>query len=75
MPDGKPAGARCAQLDQANRCMIFGDPRRPQVCSSLRASLEMCGADESVERTRAHAMHYFERLESLTAPTASMKAR
>lgn len=61
MPDGKPAGVRCIQLDAANDCMIFGQPGRPAVCSSLRPSPEMCGAD------RAHAMLFLATLESLTS--------
>ena len=61
MPSGKPAGVRCIQLDAANRCLIFGDPRRPSVCGSLMPSADMCGAD------RAQAMHYLATLEALTA--------
>jgi hypothetical protein len=66
MPDGKAAGVRCAQLDADNRCLIFADPRRPEVCASLRASLEMCGADENVAATRGHAMTFLSRLELQT---------
>jgi uncharacterized protein len=66
MPDGKPAGVHCVQLDAENRCMIFGDPRRPSVCSSLRASFEMCGTDENVATTRVHAMQFLTRLEQAT---------
>jgi uncharacterized protein len=66
MPDGKPAGVRCAQLDDANRCMIFGDPRRPLVCSSLRASVEMCGDDLDVSTIRIHAMAFLSQLEKQT---------
>jgi hypothetical protein len=62
MPDGKPAGVRCVQLDDANRCRIFGLPQRPVVCSQLTPSLEMCGADQ------VHAMHFLAQLELLTAP-------
>jgi len=29
MPDGKPAGVRCVQLADDNRCKIFGQPERP----------------------------------------------
>jgi len=43
MEGGKPAGARCVQLSDDNRCGIFGSDRRPAVCSSLRPSNEMCG--------------------------------
>ncbi|TCS36839.1 hypothetical protein EDC30_10559 [Paucimonas lemoignei] len=58
---GKPAGVRCVQLDEENRCRIFGDPRRPAVCSSLQPSAEMCGV------TTEQAMIYLTRLERLTA--------
>ncbi|MFY9511091.1 MAG: YkgJ family cysteine cluster protein [Rubrivivax sp.] len=61
MPQGKPAGARCVQLDDSNRCRLFGRPERPAVCSSLQAEAEMCG-DSS-----AHAMHWLSRLEADTA--------
>ncbi|MBA3625219.1 MAG: YkgJ family cysteine cluster protein [Methylibium sp.] len=52
MPDGKPPSARCVQLDADNRCKLFGDPRRPAVCRSLRPSAEMCGAsrDQALRR-------------------------
>ncbi|MEM7004162.1 MAG: YkgJ family cysteine cluster protein [Pseudomonadota bacterium] len=45
MPAGKPAGVRCVQLDQENRCLLFGDPRRPQVCLEFAAELAICGKD------------------------------
>jgi Fe-S-cluster containining protein len=43
MPNGKPAGVRCVQLTQDNRCKLFGKPERPAVCSQLQPSAEMCG--------------------------------
>ncbi|MDO9419353.1 MAG: YkgJ family cysteine cluster protein [Herminiimonas sp.] len=61
MPNGKPAGIRCVQLADDYRCLIFGQPERPAVCSSLRPQLEMCGA------TRKDAMIYLTTLEKLTA--------
>jgi Fe-S-cluster containining protein len=61
MPGGKAAGVRCVQLDDANRCRIFGRPERPTVCASLRPSGEMCGPD------REHAVEFLSRLEALTA--------
>ena len=61
MPNGKPAGVRCVQLTDDNRCAIFGRPDRPAVCGSLRPDPAMCGAD------RAHALHWLTRLESLTS--------
>jgi len=63
---GKAAGVRCAQLDDDNRCKIFGDARRPAVCGSLGASPEMCGADPGIEATRRHAMKFLTRLERET---------
>ena len=66
MPGGKAAGVRCIQLTDANRCAIFGDPRRPSVCSTLRASLEMCGANEEVAATRIHAMRFLTALDEAT---------
>ncbi|HZY17403.1 MAG TPA: YkgJ family cysteine cluster protein [Ramlibacter sp.] len=61
MPQGKPAGVRCVQLDADNRCRIFGHPQRPAVCASLQPEPDMCGADA------AAALHYLARLETLTA--------
>ena len=66
MANGKPAGIRCVQLDDDNRCLIFGDPRRPGVCSSLRTSVEMCGDNENVLATRVHAMKFLSALEAQT---------
>ncbi len=63
MPQGKPAGVRCVQLDAANRCRIFGQPGRPAVCASLAPSPAMCG--DSAEQ----ALLYLSRLEKETAPT------
>ncbi len=60
MPAGKPAGVRCVQLDDGNRCRIFGDTSRPAVCSSLQPGPEMCG-DSS-----AAAMAYLTWLETST---------
>ncbi|CAJ0709346.1 Proteinase inhibitor [Ralstonia mannitolilytica] len=61
MPGGKPAGVRCVQLDEANRCRIFGRPERPAVCGSLRPEPDMCGA------SAVHAMQFLTRLEAATA--------
>lgn len=62
MPDGKPAGVRCVQLDAAGRCRIFGDPRRPAVCAGLQPSTEMCGD------RREYALRHLAELERATAP-------
>lgn len=62
MPDGKPAGMRCIQLDEQNRCMVFGKPGRPAFCASLQPSEEMCG------ESRADAIEWLGKLEQLTTP-------
>ncbi|SMC26499.1 hypothetical protein SAMN02745857_02506 [Andreprevotia lacus DSM 23236] len=62
MPDGKPAGVPCVQLDDELRCKIFGDPRRPAVCGGLQPEREMCGDDAPA------AMVWLTRLEALTRP-------
>jgi hypothetical protein len=63
MPDGKPAGVRCVQLTDDNRCKLFGLPERPGVCVRLRPSEEMCGSSTE------EALAYLIRLEELTDPT------
>jgi hypothetical protein len=62
MPDGKPAGVRCIQLNVRNQCDLFGLPTRPLFCGSLQPSLEMCGLSDLA------AMHYLTELEQLTSP-------
>jgi len=55
MPDGKPAGVRCVQLDEGNLCRLFGDPRRPAVCARFDYDPELCGTrrDEALRRIEA----------------------
>ena len=62
MPKGKPANIRCIQLDEENRCKIFGSPDRPKVCSGLQPSKEMCKACDK------EALEYLQELERLTSP-------
>ncbi len=62
MPAGKPAGIRCIQLTEDNRCLLFGQPERPEVCSLLQPSEEMCG------HTSQEALLYLIRLERATMP-------
>ncbi|MEZ5729274.1 MAG: YkgJ family cysteine cluster protein [Burkholderiaceae bacterium] len=62
MPDGKPAGVRCVQLDAQARCAIFGRPDRPACCAGLQPSIEMCGTD------RVAALAWLGRLEQLSRP-------
>lgn len=63
MPHGKPAGMRCIQLTEDNRCRLFGRPERPLVCVTLRPNAEMCG------QTANEAMVYLSALEWATRPT------
>lgn len=65
MPQGKPAGVRCVQLDEMQRCRIFGSPERPDVCVSLRPTPSMCGAD------RVQALQHLQWLERQTQPDAT----
>lgn len=62
MPNGKPAGVRCVQLNQSNLCNIFDSPLRPAVCVNLQPHHEMC-ADN-----RGQALVYLLQLEALTTP-------
>jgi Fe-S-cluster containining protein len=62
MPDGKPAGVPCVQLDSDMRCRIFGRPERPEFCAGLRPSQEMCGT------SKAYAMRWLHELEAATRP-------
>lgn len=62
MPDGKPAGIPCIQLDEQMRCKIHLDPRRPDCCGGLQPSSEMCGD------SREQALRFLGVLESETVP-------
>jgi hypothetical protein len=65
MPNGKPAGVRCIQLGEDERCKIFGHPDRPAFCAGLQPSAEMCG------NTREQAMFWLAELEQATRPAAT----
>jgi Fe-S-cluster containining protein len=67
MPQGKPAGVRCVQLDETNACRIFGQPERPAVCGQLMPSEEMCGASATA------AMLWLGALERATMPGLSSR--
>jgi hypothetical protein len=64
MPQGKPAGVRCVQLDDNDGCRIFNRPDRPAVCASLLPHAEMCGS------SREQALHWLVWLEHQTQPSA-----
>ena len=62
MPQGKPAGVRCVQLGDDERCRIFGHPERPAVCGSLQPDETMCGD------SRAQALRWLGWMEQQTQP-------
>lgn len=61
MPQGKPAGVRCVQLDDAWRCRIFAQPDRPAVCGQFMADAESCGD------SRDDALRLIDLMERMTA--------
>ena len=62
MPGGKPAGVRCIQLSGDNLCLLYGDPRRPQVCIDFQAMPDVCGS------SREEALRLLGEMERETAP-------
>jgi len=63
MPQGKPAGVPCLQLDEQGLCKLFGQPSRPDVCKRFLATEDVCGADNS------QALHFISQLEEVTSPS------
>lgn len=62
MPDGKPAGVRCVQLDASNACQLFSLSSRPLVCESFKPQAEMCANGPE------QAMRWLNDLERCTLP-------
>lgn len=62
MPDGKPAGVPCIQLDANGLCLLFGMPERPAVCLGLMPGPEMCG------ESREQALLFLGAMEIATRP-------
>lgn len=62
MPEGKPAGVACIQLDEQLRCRLFGKPERPAVCLSFIPQADVCGD------TRQDALFIISALELSTLP-------
>jgi Fe-S-cluster containining protein len=60
MPEGKPAGVRCSQLDDSNLCKLFNQADRPAVCLNFSATQDVCG------QTNEFALHTLSELENLT---------
>lgn len=61
MPEGKPAGVRCIQLDDKNLCKLFGKPERPAVCGLFKADRMVC-SDNNLQ-----ALNILLDLETVTA--------
>jgi len=66
MPTGKAAGQRCIHLDGNQRCVLFGDPRRPQFCARFTPEPEVCG------ESREQALLILAELEVVTLPSAPL---
>lgn len=65
MPNGKPAGKACVNLDPVTRtCRIWGDDNYPDVCRQFQASSEHCG------ETAEQALELLDHWEQLTNPVA-----
>lgn len=43
MPDGKPAGVPCIQLDEKFGCRLWLNPLRPKVCGQFAPEASICG--------------------------------
>jgi len=63
MPGGKPAGTRCVNLTDANRCTLYDTAERPAFCRGWQPMAEVCG------RTFEEAMARITTLEQATAVT------
>ncbi|TKB46245.1 YkgJ family cysteine cluster protein [Ferrimonas sediminicola] len=51
MPNGKPAGVRCIQLDDNNLCRLFGQRSRPVVCGAFKPDADLCGGTDAQAMT------------------------
>ena len=60
MPDGKPAGVRCVNLDDNNLCSIHEKDNFPSVCRNFTFDPEFCG------KTNEEAFERLGELENLT---------
>lgn len=61
MPNGKPAGVRCAHLLDDMRCELFGRPERPALCARFQPAADVCG------NSREEALWLIGELEAATA--------
>ncbi|MFI5345616.1 MAG: YkgJ family cysteine cluster protein [Elusimicrobiota bacterium] len=63
MPNGKPAGVRCANLNAEGLCRLWGGADYPAVCRGFRPMPDVCG--ENAEQARA----LISALEKATGPS------
>lgn len=62
MPEGKPAGIPCVNLDEALNCTVWNTPSFPALCHAFQAHVEHCGEN------RQQALTILTYLERETAP-------
>lgn len=63
MPEGKPAGVVCVNLDQeTGECTVWGTDTYPAVCREFSATAELCGTN------RREALERLSALEEATSP-------
>lgn len=65
MPNGKPAGVACVQLQADYRCALFGQPERPVVCDQLKPMPDICGDSQE------QALALIDTLERATGPSVA----
>ncbi len=61
MPNGKPAGVRCVNLNDKGFCNIHNTPDYPTVCDNFKADPEYCG------NSKEEAFENLTELERLTS--------
>ena len=63
MPEGKPAGVFCANLDPTNfQCKIWQQDNYPKVCGDFKACDDVCGMN------REEALQLINKWERETTP-------
>ena len=63
MPEGKPSGVYCANLDKETlKCTIWGKDNYPKFCGAYQACEEICG--QSREEALSNIFH----LDEITQP-------
>jgi hypothetical protein len=56
MPEGKPAGVRCVQLDEYFLCRLFGRSERPALCAAFAAEEAVCGDSQEQALARIQVL-------------------